>query len=160
MLRIYLKWNLLTSFSVLILILIPCSSVLYSYVPLPSPCPPPCEHGGGTKFEVLSVVNSMFLFLFLVPCSLFPCSSVLYSRIFQAFAIVYPIETEILQAARGFILLLLSPSKIAYRILDYKLYNLNTPSNGGQGIVNSFSPPQPSPCRSIFPDQAFPGGGR
>jgi len=51
-------------------------------------------------------------------------------------------------------------SHIAYRILDYKLYNLNTPSNGGQGIVNSFSPPQPSPCRSIFPDQAFPGGGR
>ena len=67
-------------------------------VPLPSPCPPPCEHGGGTKFEVLSVVNSMFLFLFPVPC--LPAGrQVLYSRISQAFAVVYPIEAEILQVA-------------------------------------------------------------
>ena len=67
---------------ILILILIPYSLFLVLLFPNPPPIPPsaslgtgsPCEHGGGTKFEVLSVIYSIFLFLFLVP--LF---SILYS---------------------------------------------------------------------------------
>ncbi len=51
-------------------------------------------------------------------------------------------------------------SHIAYRILDYKLYNLNTPSKGGQGIANIPPPPQPSPCRLFFFEYAISWGGR